>query len=261
MNLFYDETGMENDQTIIFLHAEGFSGWMWDEQREYFKDYHCIIPDLPEHGRSNGVKPFTVQSAAEMVMDIIGEHADGRVNLVGISLGAQIVIHILSNAPEIVDHALISGAYVQSMSNNESISKLLNHLLNVYGPVKNTDFFIKAYMRMYNMPKPYFEKFKRSTYQIGNHSIERILKQNMYFKLPESIEEDDTKLLVMAGEKDYEIIKESSRNIVNKFPNARGAMALKTGHLWNLESSNNFNIILRAWLNNDPIPETMISEL
>ena len=261
MHLFYDETGTENDQTIIFLHAEGLSGWMWDQQREYFKDYHCIIPDLPEHGRNNGVKPFTIQGAAEMVMDIIREQADGRANLVGISLGAQIIVQILSKAPKIVDHALISGTYVRSISNNEPISKLLNQIINVYGPVKNTDFFIKAYMRMYNMPKTYFEKFKESTHQIDDHSIERILKQNIYFKLPKSIGEADAKLLVMAGEKDYDIIKESSRNIVNKCPNARGALALKTGHLWNLESSNNFNTILMSWFNNDPIPETMISEL
>ncbi len=261
MSLFIDETGMENDETIIFLHAGGFSGWMWNEQRQHFKNYHSIIPDLPEHGKSREMKPFTIHDTAKMILDIIEDRADGRANLVGISLGAQIIVKILSMAPEMVDHALISGTLVRTIPNNESILKLFNQIITVYEPVKNYDFFIKAYMRMYNMPKPYFEKFKESTHQIGNDSFERIILQNILFKLPKSIGDPGTKLLVMAGEKDYAIIKDSSREIINVCPQAKGALALKTGHLWNLESPKKFNSILNAWLNDDQLPKSIISKL
>ena len=52
MNLHVKEIGQENQETIIFLHGCGLAGWMWDKQVESFKDYHCIVPDHPEHGRS-----------------------------------------------------------------------------------------------------------------------------------------------------------------------------------------------------------------
>ncbi len=164
MELYIKETGKKNDETIVLLHGGGIAGWMWDKQLEVFNDYHCIVPDLPEHGKSAEVKPFTIKDSADMIIDIIKNQAhNGKAHLVGISLGAQIIVQILSKAPEVVDHALISGTLVHSIPHTETFLKLLNYLIKVYEPVKDTDFFIKANMRTYNMPKSLFNEFKEST--------------------------------------------------------------------------------------------------
>ena len=76
MRLFFKESGQKDAETIIFLHAGGISGWMWDEQLDFFHNYHCIVPDLPEHGMSADVKPFTIDNAVELLMDIIKEHSN-----------------------------------------------------------------------------------------------------------------------------------------------------------------------------------------
>ena len=76
MSLYIKETGKNKDETIIFLHGDGIAGWMWDEQLRAFSDYHCIVPDLPGHGKSAEVKPSTVQSAADMIIDIIKNKAN-----------------------------------------------------------------------------------------------------------------------------------------------------------------------------------------
>lgn len=52
MKLHVEEVGQENSETIIFLHEASLAGWMWKEQVKSFRDYHLIIPDLPEHGKS-----------------------------------------------------------------------------------------------------------------------------------------------------------------------------------------------------------------
>ena len=105
-----------------------------------------------------------MQSAADMIIDIIKNKAhNGKAHLVGISLGAQIIVQILSIAPEVVDHALISGTLVHSIPHTETFLKLLNYLIKAYEPVKDTNFFIKANMRTYNMPKSLFNEFKEST--------------------------------------------------------------------------------------------------
>jgi len=259
MKLVFDEIGSENEQTILFLHAGGISGWMWDEQVKYFKDYHCIIPDLLEHGRNADVKPFTILRAAELVREIIGDCGKERVNLVGIGLGGQIVIKTMSKYPELVHHAMVSGTLVRS-PRYKSLIKRLNQLLMVYAPVKNNDFYIKAYMRTYNMPRAYFNMFKQSTSQIETSSIERFLKENHSFKLPKLPATCESKLLVMAGEKDYSIIKHSTKEIMDNFQ-AKGAIALGGGHLWNMESPHNFNKVLDAWLQGEELPKTMISTL
>ncbi|HMK54062.1 MAG TPA: alpha/beta hydrolase, partial [Methanobacteriaceae archaeon] len=167
MNLHLEETGRENKETIVFLHGGGLAGWIWDEQVKSFSDYHCLVPDLPEQGQSAEVEPFTIECAAEMIIDLIHNRAqDGKAHLVGLSLGSQIIVQILATAPEVVNHAIITGTLVRSIPHSETLLKLLNYTFKAYKPVKDTDFFIKANMRTYNISKNYFDKFKKATQQI-----------------------------------------------------------------------------------------------
>jgi len=256
VDLYVKETGKNRDKTIIFLHGGGIAGWMWYKQVEAFSDYHCIVPDLPEHGKSAEIMPFTIHGAADMVINIIKNQAhNGKAHLVGISLGAQIIVQILSKAPEVVDHALISGTLVRSIPYKESFLKLLNYLIKVYGPVKDTDFFIKANMRMYHIPKSLFNEFKESTYLIRNDSLNRILKENMLFKMPHGLKKANVPVLVMTGQKEHVILKESARDLLHLLPNSLGAMALKVGHLWNIENPELFNETLRAWITDENMPK------
>ncbi len=59
--MFYTSiTGDPSNPSIIFLHGGGGAGWMWQPQVDALKDaYHLLVPDLPEHGRSAEIKPFT----------------------------------------------------------------------------------------------------------------------------------------------------------------------------------------------------------
>lgn len=249
MGLYLKETGSENDETIIFLHGGAMAGWIWDWQADSFKDYHCIIPDLPEHGLSIEVKPFTIINTADLVIDIINKMGhNGKAHLVGISLGAQIIVQILSKSPELVDHAFISGTLTRRIPQTETLLKLLDYTFRAYEPVKDTNFFIKANMRTYNMPKTFFEKFKESTHLVKADALERIIRENMLFKLPDRLEMVESPVLVMTGEKDYKIIKESAADLINALPISEGYTAPGVGHVWNLENPKLFNQTLRGFI-------------
>lgn len=255
MDLFIKESGKENPETIIFLHGGGMAGWIWDEQVKAFPDYHCLIPDLPEHGQSAEVKPFSIEGAAEMVVDLIRTRAhNGKAHLVGLSLGAQIIIQILATHSEAVDHALISGTLIRGIPHEDVLLKLLDYTFKVYEPVKDTDFFIKANMRTYNISKSYFHKFKEATLQIKADSLHRILHENMFFKLPSGLEKAKVPVLVMMGEKDYKVIKESARDLVKVLPNSSANIIPKVGHVWNMESPILFNHVLRNFITEKSLP-------
>jgi pimeloyl-ACP methyl ester carboxylesterase len=259
MDLYVKETGSKNAETIIFLHAGAMAGWMWDDQLKSFRDYHCIVPDLPEHGQSNEVKPFTIKNTAEIIMEIINKRAlNGKANLVGISLGAQIIVQILSKAPQLVNRAFISGTLINTVPNSKTLLNLLDHTINEYAPVKDNDFFIKANMRTYNMPKDFFKEFKESTLLLKRDSLERILTENMLFKLPDGLEKVEAPILIMTGEKDYKIIKKSANDLLMSLPGSVGYMAPNVGHAWNLEDSKLFNLVLRRWISNGALKDALL---
>jgi pimeloyl-ACP methyl ester carboxylesterase len=257
--MYFKETGKNSKETIIFLHGGAIAGWMWDEQLNAFNDYHCIVPDLPEHGHSSELKPFTINNAAEQIIDIIRDHGyNGKAHLVGISLGGQIILQILSMNPDVVDHALISGTLIRKIPYNEELLKLIDHAIKVYEPVKDTEFFIKANMRTYNMPKKFLGRFKESTHHLRKDSLERVLKENMLFKMPDGLENIEIPVLVLTGEKDYKIIKESARDLNRVIPISKGYMAPKVGHLWNLEIPQLFNKVLRRWIDDKSLNEDLL---
>lgn len=256
MNLYVKETGKTNLETIVFIHADGMAGWMWDEQLKAFEDYHCLVPDLPEHGRSCDVRPFTVECAANMIIDIIRDKIhNGKAHLVGMSLGAQVIVKILSTAPEVVDHAFLGGVLVRSAPPTENFIELLNHLIKIYLPVKNNSLCIGSYIRSYNIPKNLRGKFRESTRIIKPDSSARIIKEGTLFKMPASLENVNVPVLVMVGEKDYIIIGESAKNLLNILPNSKGASALKVGHMWNMENPELFNHVIRCFLNDENLPD------
>ena len=56
--LYVHESGTPGSPAIVFLHADGASGGMWDQHMGRLAGYHCLAPDLPGHGRSNHL-PWT----------------------------------------------------------------------------------------------------------------------------------------------------------------------------------------------------------
>jgi pimeloyl-ACP methyl ester carboxylesterase len=258
MNLYFKETGIKNQETIIFLHGGCLGGWIWDEQVESFHDYHCIVVDLPEHGKSTIFKSFTIKSAAGMVVNLIKNHAHGgKAHLVGISLGAQIIVQILATHPDVVSHALITGTLIRSKNQSEELLKLVDYTFKVYEPVKDTRFFLKANMRMYNISKDHFDQLKKSTLLLKADSLHKILHENLFFTLPEGLNKADVPVLVMVGEKDYKVIKESVRDLVNALPNSKSYIVPKGSHVWNMESPLLFNKVLRSFISEKALPNAI----
>ncbi|MFA9556661.1 alpha/beta fold hydrolase, partial [Evansella sp. AB-rgal1] len=139
MNLHYHEKGDKDAPLIVFLHGGGVSSWMWDKQIQYFKDYHCIAVDLPEQGRSNKSKHFSIEYSAVSVVELIENIGKGKVVIVvGFSLGAQVTIKMLCMKPNLIDYAIINSALVRP---NRIAEKMIKPTIKLTFPlIKNKSF-------------------------------------------------------------------------------------------------------------------------
>ncbi|KAJ5569523.1 uncharacterized protein N7459_008953 [Penicillium hispanicum] len=99
--LFYQSHNPTGNTTILLIHGACGSSAEWEQvvPRLTDQDFHLLIPDLPAHGQSLAVRPFTVEYAAQLILDLITKHARNcAAHVVGLSLGAHIAACIAARA-------------------------------------------------------------------------------------------------------------------------------------------------------------------
>ncbi|MBA9087878.1 pimeloyl-ACP methyl ester carboxylesterase [Fontibacillus solani] len=118
---------------------------MWERQMQYFKsNYHCIAPDLPGHGLSESTS-FSIHDSAIDVIDLIQSIGrDKPVIMVGFSLGAQIVMEILSLESDMIDYAIINSALCRPIS---YANKIIEPVIRLTHGLTRNRYFAKLQAR------------------------------------------------------------------------------------------------------------------
>lgn len=247
MSLLYQEYGNKSASLIIFLHGGGVSNWMWDRQIQYFTHYHCIVPNLPEHGLNNNEIHFSIKRSAEEIIKLIEAKAGGKkIILIGFSLGAQVIIKLLSLKPELVDVAIINSAAVRPLSH---IKKLIKPALRLTFPLIKKKSFSKLQAKSMYISKDNFEKYYEESCQIKLDTLARVLEENMSFKIPEDFRKTSAKILVTVGEKEKAIMKKSAIDIVKANSSCSGVILPEVGHGVSLAMPDFFNHMVELWIN------------
>ncbi len=265
MSLFVYEQGSEDTPSIVFLHGGGGGSWMWQPQFEALPEFHILAPDLPEHGRSVEIKPFSIQDSAARVAELIrtGTHR-GKAHVVGLSEGAQITLALLALHPDLVDHAIVSSALVRPIPGTSLMSPglIASSVKWFVEPFKNVDWWIRINMKYSaGVPEKYFPQFKNDFQNLTRESFAHVMVENQRFRLPDGLERVNVPTMVVAGKREYSVMRQSVRDIAAVMPNARGflvahpqKLSLAEEHNWNLTTPALFTQMVRAWITGQPLP-------
>ncbi len=214
--MMFREYGAENLQTIILLHGGGLSWWNYRAEADILKsDYRVILPVLDGHAGSG--RPFTSieDNAAELIAFIDGRFG-GKVRLIGgLSLGAQVLLEMLSQRKDICRYALVESASVVP-------SRLTNALIgpafgSSYGLIKSRS-FAKLQFRSLHMDDQLFEDYYRDTCKIAKADMIAFLRANTSYALKPSVAETTARVHVFAGGKENRGIRRSADVIRNAIP-------------------------------------------
>ena len=201
------EFGSDNKEMIILLHGGGLSWWNYRKEAELLQsDYHVVLPVLDGHAESDRSFSSIEDNAAEII-DLIDERYDGSVLLIGgLSLGAQVLLEMLSQRAGICRYALVESAAVVP-------SRLTNILIGPsfgmsYGLIRNRR-FAELQFKSLHMNEDLFEDYYRDTCLIKKADMIAFLKANTAFQLKESIKETAAQVHVIAGGKETREIQKS----------------------------------------------------
>jgi pimeloyl-ACP methyl ester carboxylesterase len=204
--------------------------------------------------------------AAEKVAEVIRDRAGGKAIVAGLSEGAQVLVQLLADAPEMVEKAFISSALLRPIPGTgwASSPAMLRWSYRVsIPPFRNNDGWIRLNMKYAaGIPEQYYAQFKKDFQEMTESNFVDLMAANQTFRLPSGLEKAAAPALVVTGQKEYGAMKQSARDLAAVLPNARLAQvslgkgaSLGSEHNWALAAPELFARTLRAWIEGKDLPE------
>ena len=210
----YMEYGKENKGIIVLLHGGGLSWWNYREVAEKLSSaYRVILPILDGHAKSSDDFTSIEDNAARMIQ-FIDEQFGGSVLLIGgLSLGAQIVLEMLSQKKDVCQYALVESALV--VPSKFTYATIKPAFGSCYGLIKHR-WFSKLQFMSLRIKQELFEHYFRDTCGITKWNMIAFLKANASYSIKPSLADYSAKAYVFVGEKESRAMQKSAKIIHKK---------------------------------------------
>jgi pimeloyl-ACP methyl ester carboxylesterase len=270
-SLSYQSSGSAQAQTILFLHGGGVAGWMWDPVVARLQDFHCLVPDLPEHGASMGVRPFTMELAASHAAELVREQAHGgKAVVVGLSEGAQVAVQMLATAPELIERAVISSALLLPMPGSRWMSSpaLLAWSFRLSVPPfrKNEGWMRLNMKRAAAIPEAFYPQYRENFQRMTESQFVNVMVANQHFRLPVNLGKVNVPTLAIAGMREYAVMKASVRQLAAALPNGQARLidlgagaSMGSEHNWAMNAPDLFAQTVRSFILDCDLPQALRS--
>ena len=211
------EYGKSNKDIIMLLHGGGLSWWNYEEVSEILKsNYHVILPILDGHSGSD--RDFTsIENNGNEIIEYIDNNYNGNVKLIGgLSLGAQILLDILSKRDNICEYAIIESALVFPM---KMTNKVIESSINMSYGLINKKWFSKLQFKSLKIKEELFDKYYIDSSNITKDNMISFLKANSNYHL-KNIKTNKSKSIVIVGSKERPIMIKSAKMIHDELINS-----------------------------------------
>ena len=213
MNYLLEGSG---DKTIVFIHGLSDNLCFWQKLSQHLKDeYQILLYDIRGHGKSPYV-PFTMDSLACDLHDLLLKLNIEKCSLIGLSMGGNIALSFALKYPDMAEKLIIMSSFSRADDNLKSkFDEMENAIRNSYEEFY--DMMIK-----YVLPKDVFEKNKELLELYKNESaksanieaIENGIDIGRDFSITDRLKCISNPALILAG-RDNELTVPALSKILN----------------------------------------------
>jgi pimeloyl-ACP methyl ester carboxylesterase len=238
-------------ETIVLLHGAGGGGANWFAVFNLLsRSYRVLAPDLPGFGLSPRmhVGPPLGTSVARSIDAWLDARGEGRVHLVGTSMGGLIALRIAQDNPDRVRTLTLLDA--AGLGKSLPLLVRLGTLPGCGRFVRHTsraglEFFLQRYLTARPMPEPHRSALLDFLLAVadagGGETVAQYLSRfaslagQTEVAGSRALEEIDVPVLVMWGEKDRFLPLRHARRAARALPRARLRIIAGAGHSPNWE--------------------------
>jgi len=262
-HLAYQEFG--KGYPILFGHSYLWSGSMWTPQIQAFsKQYHCIVPDLWGHGKSEAVptSPYSIEDLAEVHYQLLNQLNIDHCAVVGLSVGGMWGTQLALNHPDRVSALVLMDTSVapEPMENQQRYRHLAS---TVEQQGKITEPIVEQILPLFFSPTTWqkqpdlVEQFKQQLLNFPSEQIPSLMELNRTIfsrpSLMERLNELEMPTLVMVGEDDRSRPVDEAKTMAAAIPECEYQVIPKAGHISNLEQPEIVNQAIYNFFKNTSI--------
>ena len=243
IRVFYRKSKKTNNvkKTIIFIHGSGGDGFVWEQQLNGLSDFiTVIIPDLPGHGKSEGLCFGSAKDYAGWLNDFAECLKISSFYIAGHSLGGAIVQEFAASYPEKTEGLILVG------------TGLFFDISKEYMELLQTDF--KAAINI-SCENAYAGKVSEELYKKGYQMLLENGKNTLYKDMLSSESFDGSELflsnnpcLILCGQEDRITNPALSRELSKKINKSTFHVVPKAGHLVMIEAADETNRAIESFV-------------
>jgi len=256
VDLSYRDDGNRRP-AILLIHGHPFNCSMWQPQIDFLKaDYRVVVPNLRGYGQSslaNGSRETRLETFAAdnlALMDALGVR---KFVLGGLSLGGQIALEIVRQAPERVEALLLCDTFASLDSSAGKqwrfmmADRLEREGMEAFAREELTRMITPANAERLPDVAAHVMKMMTTTLPAGAAAALRGRAQRIDY-IP-MLREIRVPTLVIVGQEDFHTPVELMRRELSEgIAGAKFVIIEGAGHMPNLEQSKVFNEVLGAWM-------------
>lgn len=210
--MIFKETSNKQLPTIILLHGGGLS--FWSLQRivaQLQSEFHIVTPIIDGHGEGGDEDFISIEDSAGKLIKYIDINCNGKVFAIGgLSIGAQIIIEVLSQRPDIAEYAILESALVYPLK--ATVLMAIPTYKLFYGLIKKR-WFSKLQANSLCVPAHMFEQYYQDSLRLTKQSLINITLSNSNYILKSSIANSKSKSLIIAGERELGTMRKSAQRL------------------------------------------------
>lgn len=221
--------GTEGKPTLLLLHGGGLSWWSWQPLIDQINDrYHIITAILNGHGDNYETIFTSIEDQAASIIEHIEDHHDGHIDVIaGLSIGAQITCEILSQKPDICDHAIIESSLLLPLP---GIKTWTVPTYKMTYPLVKHRWFAKMQARSLSLPDSMFESYFEDTKKMSIDTLINMTLSNGTYSLKDGLSKRKGKTTIIVGEKELNLMRKSAKLLHEALPGSNLIVAKKMKH-------------------------------
>lgn len=248
--LSYTRSGPQKGEgpVIVLLHGVGANADLWAESvAQLSREYTLLAFDLRGHGGSTCNGDLTIPDMAQDIAGALEALGIDRFHLVGVSLGAEVAIHVAVSARDAVASLAVSGI---GLVPDQALEDEVYGIQEAVHYLADEDFAeqIGEALLIPDAPQVGIEGLRGGIGTLGKRYYLAVLKAMVVSDLSDIAGSVTVPVLVLHGTLEELVPLEQARALADAISDASLREIEDAGHLANLDNPTAFGAALAAFL-------------